>query len=178
MPSSLSFATAVKNAADWSGGIGSRSKLILTSCRIGQLSLKSSTNSCGKWKKTRNYGRWSTSVSIHRKCTLVCLESIWHEHSLLLVKRLLLKNSKLKIWQNSDKTTRRYTTVWICQFSAQNLVLFAARPKPGHVSKNAFRDVILLVLLLGFSTILIFWKCLLYIIMQQHFKTFLLSCMT
>ena len=36
------------------------------------------------------------------------LKGIWHEHSFLSGKRLLLKNSKLKIWENSDKTTRSY----------------------------------------------------------------------
>ena len=33
---------------------------------------------------------------------------IWHEHSFLSVKRLLLKNSNLKIWENSDETKRSY----------------------------------------------------------------------
>jgi len=63
------------------------------------------------------------------------LKSIWHEHSFLSVKRLLLKNSKLKIWEKLrlfefanfplkiwsflllGKRTKEITTVkgvWIC----------------------------------------------------------------
>ena len=38
----------------------------------------------------------------------ISLKSIWHEHSFLSVNWLLLKNSKLKVWENSDKTTRSY----------------------------------------------------------------------
>ena len=33
---------------------------------------------------------------------------LWQEHSFLSVKRLLLKNSELKIWDNSDQSTRSY----------------------------------------------------------------------
>ena len=75
---------------------------------------------------------------------LECFKSIWHEHSFLSVKRLLLKNSNLKIWENSDKTTRSYDRLNLPIFRSK-FGPFAARPKPGHVTKNAVFDVILLV---------------------------------
>ena len=51
------------------------------------------------------------------------LKSIWHEHSFLSVKRLVLKTLYWKFERTLIKQ-REFTTVWICQFSAQNLVLF------------------------------------------------------
>ena len=68
-------------------------------------------------------------------CFLRRLKSIWHEQSFLSVKTSVLKNSKLKIWENSDKATRSYDRLNFPIF-AQNLVLFAALPKPCHVTKN------------------------------------------
>ena len=49
---------------------------------------------------------WDCSYNILR--CMIGLMVTWHERSFLSVKRLLLKNSKLKIWENSDKTTRSY----------------------------------------------------------------------
>ena len=49
-------------------------------------------------------------------CFLRRLKSIWHEHSFLSVKTSVLKNSKLKMWENSVKE-RKVTTVWISRFS-------------------------------------------------------------
>ena len=63
------------------------------------------------------------------------LKSIWHEHSFLSVMRSLLKNSKLKIWENSVKTTRSYDRLNLPIFRSK-CGPFAARPKPGHVTKK------------------------------------------
>ena len=49
--------------------------------------------------------RYKTKEKVSLECVL---KSIWHEHRFLSVKRLLLKNSELKIWDNSDQSTRSY----------------------------------------------------------------------
>ena len=75
------------------------------------------------------------------------LKSIWHEHSFLSVRRLLLKNSKLKIWENSDKTKRSYDRLNLSIFRSKfGPFCCSAKPWSRDQTRSSWRH------LLGSST--------------------------